>query len=38
VIDCGRFKLNWFADLGMTAAVFVCAVRYWLVVRGGRQD
>ncbi len=33
----GRFKINWFADLGMTAAVWACAVRYCLVVRS-RQD
>lgn len=33
----GPFKINWFADLGMTIVVFACAVRYCLVVRG-RQD
>lgn len=29
----GPIKLNWFADLGMTVAALVSAVRYFLIVR-----
>lgn len=29
----GPLKINWFADLGMTIAVSVCAIRYCLIVR-----
>lgn len=28
----GRFKVNWFADLGMTIAVMACAISYCLIV------